>query len=144
MDKEIVFINNLLKESDEGLTTSEISKKIFEKHNLKVSRQIVKNYLWSYFRNIIKYDSSKYTYSLDNDKFLIDDVIVTKLQKSPRALSIEFEGPKINVKYDERKSKEDFIRALAILNFKSSNKKKNADLLKQINRIIEQTEVIDD
>ena len=57
MDKEIIYINNILVNSKVGLSTSDISKKIFEKYDAKVSRTIVKNYLWSYFRDIIKYDS---------------------------------------------------------------------------------------
>ena len=47
MDKEIIYINNILVNSNEGLSTSDISKLIFEKYGAKVSRTSVKNYLWS-------------------------------------------------------------------------------------------------
>lgn len=144
MDKEIVYINNILLTSEEGLTTSEISKELYINYQIKVSRTIVKNYLWSYFRNIIKYDSSNYTYTLDNDVFLIDDVVVMATEKSPRAISFEFKGPKIHIVYNRDKSIEEYIKAFAILNFKPTTKTKNADIIKLINRIIEQTETLND
>jgi hypothetical protein len=138
MDKEITYINNILINTNEGLSTSDISKKIFEKYETKVSRTIVKNYLWSYFRNIIKYDSSEFTYRLDNDEFLINDINVIKKNNATRPISANFEGSKITVEYDDNVPIDVYIQAIAIMNFKTSVNKKNADLLKQLNRIVEQ------
>ena len=138
MDKEIIYINNILINSKEGLTTSEISKIIFEKFEAKISRTIVKNYLWSYFRDIIKYDSSEYTYKIDNNEFLIEDINVFKTNKSTRPISATFEGSKIKVEYDNNIPIDVYIKAIAIMNFKTSVNKKNADFLKHLNRIVEQ------
>jgi len=138
MDKEIIYINNILVNSKVGLSTSDISKKIFEKYDAKVSRTIVKNYLWSYFRDIIKYDSSEFTYKINNDEFLIDDIIVDKKSKLSRPISANFEGSKIKVEYDINIPVDIYIQAIAIMNFKTNVNKKNADLLKHFNRIVEQ------
>lgn len=138
MDKEIIYINNILVNSKVGLSTSDISKKIFEKYYAKVSRTIVKNYLWSYFRDIIKYDSSEFTYKINNDEFLIDDIIVYKKSKLSRPISANFEGSKIKVEYDNNIPIDIYIQAIAIMNFKTNVNKKNADLLKHFNRIVEQ------
>jgi len=138
MDKEIIYINNILVNSKVGLSTSDISKKIFEKYDAKVSRTIVKNYLWSYFRDIIKYDSSEFTYKINNDEFLIDDIIVDKKSKLSRPISANFEGSKIKVEYDNNIPVDIYIQAIAIMNFKTNVNKKNADLLKHFNRIVEQ------
>lgn len=138
MDKEIIYINNILVNSKEGLSTSDISKLIFERYDAKVSRTIVKNYLWSYFRDIIKYDSSEFTYKINNDEFLIDDIIVDKKSKLSRPISANFEGSKIKVEFDNNIPIDIYIQAIAIMNFKTNVNKKNTDLLKHFNRIVEQ------
>jgi hypothetical protein len=138
MDKEIVYINNILVNSIDALTTSDISKLIFERYEAKVSRTIVKNYLWSYFRDIIKYDSSEYTYKINNDGFLIDDITVEQNSNLKRPVSANFEGSKIKVVFDNNISIDTYIQAIAIMNFKTNVNKKNTDLLKHFNRIVEQ------
>ena len=138
MDKEIIYINNILVNSKVGLSTSDISKIIFEKYDAKVSRTIVKNYLWSYFREIIKYDSSEFTYKINNDEFLIDDIIVDQNSKLSRPIAANFEGSKIKVEYDNNIPINIYIQAIAIMNFKTNVNKKNTDLLKHFNRIVEQ------
>lgn len=138
MDKEIFYIHNLLVNENQGLTTSDISKLIFEKYNLKISRTIVKNYLWSYFRNLIKYDSSNYTYSFINDNFLLEDIEVHKIDNLERTIKSTFEGSKIKVEYNSSTSIETIVKALSIVNYKSSALKNNSDLIKQINRVVEQ------
>ena len=140
MDKEIFYINSILVETDEGLTTSEISKLLFEKFNIKVSRQIVKNYLWSYFRNIIEYNKSEFSYKLSKKSFLSDDIFVQSVEKSPRMISANFKNGKLELSYDKSKSIEDLVKAIGVINFSFSQKKKQTDLIKQINRIIEQDE----
>ncbi len=138
MDKEIFYINNILLNNPNGLTTSDISKIIFEKHGLKISRTIVKNYLWSYFRNLIKYNSSDFTYILENDIFLLDDIDIIEVAKTPRTINCSFVGSKIKVEYDREVSVEMIIKAISIINYKSPVVKNNTDLIKQINRVIEQ------
>ena len=138
MDKEIVYINNILVNSSDALSTSDISKLIFDRYGAKVSRTIVKNYLWSYFRDIIKYDSTEYTYKINNDKFLIDDIIVEQNSNLNRPVSANFEGSKIKVVFDTNISLDTYIQAIAVMNFKTNVNKKNTDLLKHFNRIVEQ------
>lgn len=138
MDKEIIYINNILANAEVGLSTSDISKLIFERYGAKVSRTIVKNYLWSYFRDIIKYDSSEFTYKMNNDEFLIDEIIVDQKSKLCRPISANFEGSKIKVEFDNNIPIDIYIQAIAIMNFKTNVNKKNTDLLKHFNRIVEQ------
>jgi hypothetical protein len=143
MDREINYINEILATSEDGLTTSEISKAIFEKYNEKVSKTIVKNYLWSYFRTVIKYDSSNYTYKLNNDQFLLDDIEVEGVPSSVRPISTKFKNSKILVEFDKRINIDMYIKAIAIMNYKISPQKRNVDLLKQLNRVVEQIENYD-
>ena len=138
MDKEITCITEILSESKEALTTSQISKEIFERYQIKMSRKIVQNYLWSYFRNLVEYNSSDYTYSLSGDEFLLDDIYVEPFSRMPRALSAEVSGSSISVKYNKTLNIETLIHALALLNYKYPAEKKRTDLIKQINRIIDQ------
>lgn len=138
MDKEIFYINSILLESEEPLTNSDISKRLYDKYNIKVSRQIVKNYLWSYFRNLIRYDSSNYTYALKEKSFISDDIYITSVENSPRTINARFDGGRLELEYDRSKSIEEIIKAIGIINFTISSQKKQLDLIKQINRIIEQ------
>jgi len=138
MDKEILYINSILSKSSIGLTSSEISKLIFEKYDTRISRTIVKNYLWSYFRSIIKYDSVNYTYKLTQDLFLLDDIVVRFDINQSRALSSKIEGGKIIITADRKFDLEKFIRALGVLNFKIGSNRHNLDIIKQLNRVIEQ------
>lgn len=140
MDREINYINKILATSEVGLTTSEISKQIFEKFNEKVSKTIVKNYLWSYFRTVIKYDSSNYTYKLNNDQFLLEDIEVSGVPSSVRPINTKFKDSKILVEFDKRIKIDMYIKAIAIMNYKISPQKRNVDLLKQLNRVVEQIE----
>lgn len=141
MDREIVFINNILNESNTGLTTGEISKKLFEYYNIKVSKKIVQNYLWSYFRNIISYDSNNYTYTLDSNNYLLDDSIVITGQSLPRAIEYKFIGNKIQITYDKSIPTEKFIKSFVLLNFRITKKTKEADLVKLINRLVEEISI---
>jgi hypothetical protein len=138
MDKEIELINSILIESPKPLTTSEISKLIYEKHKVKISRTIVKNYLWSYFRQIVRYSPADYTYELDSDKFLLDDIYISIENNSVRPIHTVVEGNKINVKISQKLTLKELVRAFAILNFRIGPNKGNTDILKQLNRIIEQ------
>lgn len=144
MDREINYINEILSTSKKALTTSDISKIIFEKYNEKVSKTIVKNYLWSYFRTVIKYDSSNYTYKLINDYFLLEDVEVLGVSSSVRPINTKFKNSKILVEFDKRIKIDMFIKAIAIMNYKISPQKRNVDLLKQLNRVVEQIENYDE
>lgn len=144
MDREINYINQILISNKEGLTTSDISKIIFEKYNEKVSKTIVKNYLWSYFRNVIKYDSSAYTYTLLDDRFLLDDIDVINLNNAKRPLNTVFKDSKIVIEFDDNIDINTYIKAIGIMNYKIAPSKKNIDFLKQLNRIIEQIQNIND
>ena len=144
MDREINYINDILNSNKEGLTTSDISKIIFEKYNEKVSKTIVKNYLWSYFRNVIKYDSSNYSYTLLDDRFLLEDIDVVNVNKAKRPLNTNFKDSKIIIEFDDKIDIKTYIQAIGIMNYKVAPSKKNIDFLKQLNRIIEQIQNYND
>jgi len=143
MDKEIACINNILLKSSEPITTSEISKKIFEEYKMKLSKKIVSNYLWSYFRSLIKYNPTDYTYVLKNDTFLIDDIITEEVQNKPRAITTKINGSQIQLEYDINVKRETLIKALGIINYKTNFLSKNIDFIKHLNRTIEQINHID-
>lgn len=143
MDKEIICINNILLNSSNPITTSEISMKIFEEYNMRVSKKIVSNYLWSYFRNLIEYTPSNYTYILKNDTFLIDDIHTVEVQHQPRAITTKIIGSQIQLEYDSNVKQETLVKALGIMNYKTNFLKKNIDFIKQLNRTIEQINDLD-
>jgi hypothetical protein len=72
------------------------------------------------------------------DDFIIQDVILNKIQNSSRTLVCEFKGSEIHIDYNTKISHETLIKAIAILNIKTQNSKNKIDLLKQLNRIIDQ------
>jgi len=138
MDNDIFCINSVLVSSKVGLTTSDIAKLIFEKYGIKMSRTIVKNYLWSYFRHIIKYNQGDYTYKLLNDNFLLEDIEVNIATRAPRPISSNVLGGKIVITINSSVSREQFVKGFSILNYKLGSNRRNSDLIKQLNRIIEQ------
>lgn len=136
MDKECVAIHNVLSETEEPLTQFEIAKLINEKFEIKISAKIVKNYLWSFFRNDIIYDQNEYKYSFKEDRFLMEAIHVNMSRNMPRAIDTKFQGSKIKVEYDENVELDVLIKAIAILNYRE--KIGRIDLVKKVNRIIEQ------
>lgn len=138
MDKEILYIYEVLSSSKAPLTSPEISKEIFNRHEFKLSRTIVRNYLWSYFRDLVEYDAAKYTFVLKDDQFLISDIDVSEVKNPPRAVCAQFEGARINVSYDDKIPISVYIKAIALLNFKHKSSVNKVDLVKQLNRTIEQ------
>jgi hypothetical protein len=138
MDNETLMINFVMKSSFLPLTSSEISKLVYEKYKIKISKTIVKNYLWSFFRDVIVYDSVNYTYKLKNDRFLLDDLQVVFKDQPERPIGSSVLGGKIIITADSNILLQDVIKGIAILNYKIDIKKKNVDLIKQLNRVIEQ------
>ena len=138
MDNETLMINVILNSSIVPLTSSEISKLVYEKYKVKISKTIVKNYLWSFFREIIIYDSGNFTYKLKDDKFLLDDVEVIFRDQPERPIGSNVLGGKILITTDSNISFQDFVKGIAILNYKIDVNKRNIDLIKQLNRVIEQ------
>jgi hypothetical protein len=137
MDKEIIYINNILVAANEALTCSDIAKSLFNQYGLRLSKTIVKNYLWSFFRNLITYDSVNYTYQLKSNTFLLSDVEVKASSHRMRPLRIEVAGPKLQLSYDSSFDIESYLKALAILNLRNSSAT-SGDLIKNLNRILEQ------
>ena len=138
MDKEISCINNILISSEKPLSTAEISKKLFEVYKIKVSRKIVSNYLWSYFRTLIDYNPDNYTYELKNDTFLIEDIETVQVKNKPRAITTKVNGSKIQLEYDINIAQDTFIKAIGLINYKTNFLKKNIDFIKHLNRTVEQ------
>lgn len=138
MDKEISYIHEVLSSSKSPLSSADISKEIYNNHSYKLSRTIVRNYLWSYFRGMIEYDAANFTFSLKDDQFLVSDIDVSEVINSPRAVSAQFEGARINVSYDSNIPLSVFIKSIALINFKHKSSVNKIDLIKQMNRTIEQ------
>lgn len=138
MDRDILHIYEVLSSANVPLTAGEISKEIFKRYDIRLSKTIVRNYLWSYFRNLIDYNPDEFTFSLKDDRFLITDIDVSDVDHGPRAVSAQFEGARIRVSYDNRVPIETYIKAISIINYKYRSSKKKVDLIKQLNRTIEQ------
>lgn len=144
MDKESFYIYNILASSEEALSTSEISKKIFETYGIRLSRKITQNYLWSYFRTFIKYNSDNYTYELIENNLLLNDVVVNGISHSNRTLNTYIKNAKVQIDYDISTSLETYIRAIAILNYRKVNPNGKNDLIKELNRTIEKLKLINE
>ena len=135
MDKEIYAIYQVLQSSDKMLTTKDISDELSRIFGIKVSKKVVKNYLWSFFRNVITMDPDDYSYRLASDKFLADDIVTKSSNSLPRAIQASAAGSQIEVVYHDRLSIQTLVSAIALVNFRKSAAK-NQDLIKIINRAI--------
>ena len=133
MDKEILYIYEVLATTKTPLTAADISKEIFIRYDFRLSRKIVRNYLWSYFRANIEYDASNYTFVFSDDQFLISDIDVSTVVNPPRAISAQFEGARIKAMLTSV-----LVKAIALINYKNKSSTSKIDLIKQINRTIEQ------
>jgi hypothetical protein len=136
IDKEIHLIYSVLRNSEVSLTTQELARILRDKHNLKISKTIVKNYLWSYFRDIIDFDKENFTYSLSNTNDWGTQIELTATDKTNRPIEINMKGVNIEVIYSHDLTIEKILDALAKFNFTETNKL-NYDFIKKINRIIE-------
>jgi hypothetical protein len=136
IDKEIHLIYFVLLNSEVPLSTKEIAKTLREKHNLKISKTIVKNYLWSYFRDIIDFDQENFTYSLTNTNDWGTQIELISSNKTNRPIEINMKGVNIEVIYSHDLTVEKILDALAKFNFTETNKL-SYDFIKKINRIIE-------
>jgi hypothetical protein len=136
IDKEINLIYFVLRNSEVSLSTQEIAKTLREKHNLKISKTIVKNYLWSYFRDIIDFDKENFTYSLTNTNDWGTQIELIPSNRTNRPIEINMKGVNIEVIYSHDLTVEKILDALAKFNFTETNKL-SYDFIKKINRIIE-------
>ena len=139
IDKEIHLIYLVLNNSKASLSTQEIAKILREKHNLKISKTIVKNYLWSYFRDIIDFDKENFTYSLTKTNDWGTQIEIISSEKTNRPIEINMKGVNIEVIYSQDLTTDKILNALAKFNFTETNKL-NFDFIKKINRIIESNE----
>ncbi len=137
MDKDSFYIFSTLSRSNKALTTTEISKYIFNHFNVKISKKICQNYLWSYFRDYINYNQDEYSYSLKSIKTADLDIEVYESTNEPRALTSEIYGQKILIKFDHKLTIEQLLIAIAELNFNKINSSSKKDLIKEINQRIE-------
>jgi hypothetical protein len=135
MDKEIYYIFSILSESSSELSTRDIAAEIFKKYKIRVSSKIVQNYLWSYFRNEIIFNSSEFTYSLKGEKLEAENVSINFVDSEARTMSMKVDGDKINLSYNRSVKLEDLLKALVLLNLNGYNNK--YDLLKNLNRYID-------
>jgi hypothetical protein len=140
MDVEIDMIYKVLSHAGTGQTTSEISKIIHDLYKKRVSRTIVKNYLWSYFRNMIDYDSANYTYKLKNDhRFFIKSENIN-IGDSPRLIAIRALGDKMEISISERLNLQNLVKAIAIFYLEEDSSGKKKDLIKKLNQILQTIE----
>lgn len=133
MDKEIIYIQNILSKTNIPLTAGGISKKIFEEYNHKISKKIVTNYLWSYFRDDIEYNTENYTYKfLKHAPIDIESFELIPLKDAVRVIDLQVKGTKLVVQYDSSLSLEKLIMIISHLNLERVNSKH--DLVKKINQ----------
>ncbi|MBV2224991.1 MAG: hypothetical protein KUL74_09100 [Cloacibacterium sp.] len=135
MDKEIFYIQSVFFTSNEALTTGEISKLIFEKFNYKISKKIVQNYLWSYFREDIEYNPESFSYRLKIETTGIDNFTVNHITNSKRSISMVVEGSNVKIEIDKNLNIEKLAIAIVSLNIKGYNSR--YDLIKNLNRILD-------
>ena len=137
MDREIFYINYILQNSNKRLTTGDISKKIFEIFEHKVSKKIVQNYLWSFFRNEINYDPNDYSYELakkSGKSEILNDISIKSIPELPRAINIEVRGTNIIIEYNSTLTLETVLKSLADIYIHGFNNRH--DLIKNLNRVI--------
>ncbi|OYQ79419.1 hypothetical protein B9T19_06505 [Ignatzschineria sp. F8392] len=137
MDREIFYINYILQSSNERLTTGDISKKIFEIFEHKVSKKIVQNYLWSFFRNEINYNPNDYSYELANKSEkskILNDISIKSIPELPRAINVEVRGTNIIIEYNSTLTLETVLKSLADIYIHGFNNRH--DLIKNLNRVI--------
>jgi hypothetical protein len=140
MDIEIDMIYKVLTHSEAGQTSSEISKTIYEVYKKRLSRTIVKNYLWSYFRNMIDYESVSYTYKLKNDhRFFIQGENIST-GDSPRMISVRALGDKMEISISDRLHLQNLVKAIGIFYLEDDNTGKKKDLIKRLNQIMQTME----
>jgi hypothetical protein len=138
MNQEIIHIYQIIKEGSEPLTTAQISKELYSRNGLKISKKIVQNYLWSYFRDIIDYNSNDFTYKIKkSNSFEWSSVELIKCDKLTRAIEPSVNGNILEIKYNCSISKETIIKAIVEVYFNMNHKKKNVDFLKLINQAID-------
>lgn len=96
---EVVSILSILRNASQPLTAADISKKLRKESELKISPKITKNYLWSYFRNMVDFDSNDWTYSLISKsvKFNIPTMDESE-QKKSNILIAAWDGLPENIK----------------------------------------------
>jgi hypothetical protein len=137
MDRDSYYIYTTLTESDKPLTTNEISKGIYTRFNIRVSRKICQNYLWSYFRDYVIYNQEEYTYSLKASLPTDFEIEIIESSNEPRALTCEIIGQKIVLKFDKDVTLQILLMAITHLNFSKINSNGKKDLIKEINQRIE-------
>jgi hypothetical protein len=138
MDKEIYIIHTILKNTLKPLTTKEIADDYSRLSGYRISKTIVKNYLWSYFREIIKFNSGDFTYALKGDKYLFTDVVCRETNDQIRPICTSAKTGKILIEFDKSITMVELIEAIGIVNFRTGGNFYKSDLIKSINRIIEQ------
>jgi hypothetical protein len=144
MDRDSILIMKVLNASEDALTTAQISKEIYDQYKIRLSKKVVKNYLWSYFRNEINFKPDDCTYKLKSDMFLLDKVDIELLEKPPRAFTCKITGGRIVASVDSKVSVEVLAKAVVILNLKKIKVNDNVDFIKAINRSIENLTNADD
>ncbi|MFZ4680712.1 MAG: hypothetical protein ACOYLP_11145 [Flavobacterium sp.] len=137
MDKDSFYIFSVLSDSEKPITTAEISKEIYKKFNVRLSKKICQNYLWSFFRNNIIFDQDNYTYLLDYNNQIDFDIEVRQSINLPRAISSKVIDSKLVVEYDMNVPFDIFVKAIAYLNFSKTTSNSKKDLFKEINQRIE-------
>lgn len=68
----------------------------------------------------------------------IDDVEITKTDKTPRAFDVNFHGSKMCITYSSCIDEIVLVKALSVLHLNNSRKSSKTDIIKQINRVLDQ------
>jgi hypothetical protein len=136
MDLETNIIYNILLCAEDTLTAADISTLIYKRHNKRISKTIVKNYLWSYFRDLIYYNPTDFSYKLKKEPHFFKITNDIQFTDSPRMISVRALGDKMEVTISNDLNLEKLVNAIATfyLNEDSTGKKK--DLIKKLNQIL--------
>ena len=143
---EDYMIKAVLSYSEIPLSSGEISKKIFDNFDYRITKTTVKNYLWSSLRNLVECNTENWVYSLKKDSSFLSinnpfKVVVQKNLRNPDFLSTQTVGDKVICTYLEDLQINEIIKALIELELANELKK---DALKKLNFRIKINRIEDD
>lgn len=132
---EDYMIKAIMSESEEALSSGEISKKIYEKFKHRITKTTVKNYLWSSLRPLVHCNTEDWVYSLKKESEMLSTSSVFKVSTYPvndlpDYLRIEVLGDEVNCTYRDNLTVDEVIKALIELELANDLRK---EALKKLN-----------
>lgn len=143
---EDYMIRAIMSESKEALSSGEISKKIYEKFNHRITKTTVKNYLWSSLRPLVHCNTEDWVYSLKKESEILSASSVFKVSTYPvddlpDYLRIKVLGDEVNCTYRSNLTVDEVIKALIELELANDLRK---EALKKLNIKIKHNRIDND